>query len=99
MKYHPSILEIQKYSKNKIFPFQEVSVGKIEKEILKLDKSNASETIYIPTRIIKENAAILAEFLCTSINSVIESASLPSSLKLAYITPLHKKEKRYERKL
>ena len=99
MKCHPSILEIQKYSKNKIFPFQEVNMGKIEKEILNLDKSKASEKIYIPTRIIKENAAILVEFLCTSINSVIESASLRSSLKLAYISPLHKKEKRYERKL
>ena len=74
-------------------------MGKIEKEILNLDKSKASEKIYIPTRIIKENAAILVEFLCTSINSVIESASLRSSLKLAYISPLHKKEKRYERKL
>ena len=74
-------------------------MGKIKKEILNLDKSKASEKIYIPTRIIKENAAILVEFLCTSINSVIESASLRSSLKLAYISPLHKKEKRYERKL
>ena len=34
-KNHPSILTIQKYSKNKLFHFEEVKIGKIEKEILK----------------------------------------------------------------
>ena len=41
-KNHPSILAIQKYSKNKIFHFEEVNIGEIEKEILKLDKTKAS---------------------------------------------------------
>ena len=33
-KNHPSILAIQKYSKNKTFHFEEVNIGEAEKEIL-----------------------------------------------------------------
>ena len=39
-KNHPSILTIQKYIKNKTFHFEEVSIGEVEKEILKLDKTS-----------------------------------------------------------
>ena len=39
-KNHPSILAIQKYIKNKTFHFEEVSIGEVEKEILKLDKTS-----------------------------------------------------------
>ena len=85
-KNHESILAIKKYSKNKLFHFEEVKIGKIEKENLKLDKTNAYPKIEILTRIID----IFAEFLCTSINVEIKSASFPSSLKLADVTILHK---------
>ena len=50
-KNHPSILAIQKYSKNKTFHFKEVNFGEVEKEILKLDKTKASQKTDIPTRI------------------------------------------------
>ena len=93
MKYknHPSIVVIQKYSKNKIFHFEEVNIGEVEKEILKLDKTKASQKTDIPTRIIKGNIDIFADFLCTNINSAIKSASFPFSLKLTDVTPSHKK--------
>ena len=39
-KNHPSILAIQIYIKNKTFHFEEVSIGEVEKEILKLDKTS-----------------------------------------------------------
>ena len=61
-KNHPSILAIQKYSKNKTFHFKEVNIGEVEKEILKLDKTKASQKTDIPTRIIKENIDIFADF-------------------------------------
>ena len=38
-KNHPSILSIQKYVK--IFHFEDVNIGEIEKEILKFDKTKA----------------------------------------------------------
>ena len=85
-KNHPSILAIQKYSKNKSFHFEEVNIGEVEKEILKLDKTKGLQKADIPTRIIKEITDIFVDFLCTSINSAIESSSFPSSLKLADVT-------------
>ena len=93
-KNYLSILAIQKYSKNKIFHFEEVNIGEVEKEMLKLDKTKASQKTDIPTRIIKENIDICADFLCTSINRAIKSSSFPSSLKLADVTPVHKKGER-----
>ena len=90
-KNHPSILAIQKYRKNKIFYFEEVKIGEIKKEIPQLDKSKTSQKTDISTRSIKENIDIFAEFLCTSINGVIKSASSPCYLKLADVTPLSKK--------
>ena len=39
----------------------------------------------------KENAHIFVDYLCESINSMFKSSMLPNSLKLADITPLHKK--------
>ena len=90
-KNHPSILAIQKYSKNKTFHFEEVNISEVEKKILQLDKTKASQKTHIPTRIVKENIDIFANFLCTGINSAIMSFSLPSYLKLADVTPVHKK--------
>ena len=93
-KNHPSILAIQKYSKNKTFHFEEVNIGEVEKEILKIDKTNASQKPDIPTRIIKEDFDVFANFLCTSISSAVNSLSFPSSLKLADVTPVDKKGER-----
>ena len=90
-KNYLSILAVQKYSKNKILHFEEVNTGEVEKEILKLDKTTASQKTDIPTRIIKENIDMWADFLCTSINSAIKSSSFPSSLKIADVTLAHKK--------
>ena len=87
-KNHPSILAIQKYSKNKTFHFKEGNFGEVEK---KSNKTKASQKTDTPTRIIKENIDMFADFLCTSINSAIKSSRFPSSLKLAEVTPVHKK--------
>ena len=94
-KNHPSILAIQKYSKNKTFHFEEVNIGEVEKAILKLDKTEATQKPDILTRIIKENIEIFSDFLCTSINSTVKSSSFPSSLKLADVTPVDKKGRKY----
>ena len=89
-KNHSSIPAIQKYSKNKTFHFKEVKTGEIEKEILRLDKTKASQKSNIPAGIFKENSHTFAEFLRTSINSAIKPSILSSSLKLADVTPVHK---------
>ena len=77
---------------NKIFHFKEVKIGETKKEILKLDKTKASQNTDITTRIIKENIDI--EFVCASTNSAIKPRNFPSSLKLDDVTPLHNKERK-----
>ena len=72
-----------------------MNFGKIEKEILKLDKTKASQKTDISTRIID----IFADFLCTSINSAIKSSGFPSSLKLVDVTPMHKKGRKDMKKI
>ena len=59
-KNHPDILSIQKYSKKKTFHFEEMSIVEVEKEILKLHKTKASQKTDNTTRIIKENINIFA---------------------------------------
>ena len=63
--------------------------GKVEKEILKLEKTKTSQKTDIPTRIIKENIDIFAD-----LNSAIKSSNFFSPLKLADVTPLHKKRRK-----
>ena len=64
----------------------------MKKDILKLDKNKASQHSDIPIKIIKEDLDIFADFLCTNINSSFKSSSFPSCLKMADLTPLHKKD-------
>ena len=91
-KNHPSILTIQaKYKGKNKFSFTEVTTQDIEKEIFDLETRKASQISDIPTKIIKENVDVFADFLCTSINSSIKSSLFPSCLKFADVTPLHKK--------
>ena len=66
----------------------------IEKETQNLKINKASQSQDIPTKIIKENVDIFAEFLWKSINSLIKSSTFPSCLKSADVTPLRTKGKK-----
>ena len=91
-KDHPSILAIQSHCEKGTFRFSEVNIENIKKDILKLDKNKASQHSDIPIKIIKEDLDIFADFLCTNINSSFKSSSFPTCLKMADVTPLHKKD-------
>ena len=94
-KDHPSILAIQNNCKNRIkFAFEEIDLASIKKEIHNLKINKASQSSDIPTKIIKENVDIFAEFLWKSINSSIKSSTFPTCLKSADVIPLHKKGKK-----
>ena len=69
-KDHPSILAIQNKCKNRIkFAFEEMDLASIEKEIDNLKINKASQCSNLPTKILKENVDIFADFLWKSINS------------------------------
>ena len=93
-KNQPSIIAIKEKSKNEKFSFHEVNNEKIEREIMRLNKNKASQKSDIPIRIIKDNVDIFADFLCETVNCTIKTSNFPSCLKLADITPLHKKGKK-----
>ena len=93
-KDHPSILAIQSHCEKETFRFSEVNIKDIKKDILKLDKNKASQHSDTPIKIIKENLDIFGDFLCTNISSSFKSSSFPSCLKMADVTPLHKKGKK-----
>ena len=99
MKYknHTSIIAIKEKSKNSKFSFHEVDIEKIIKEIKGLNKNKASKSD-IPITIIHENADIFADFLAESLKGAIKSYNFPYCLKLADITPLHKKGEKTMRK-
>ena len=55
------------------------------------NKNKASQKSDIPIRITKDNVDIFADFLCETVNCTIKTSNFRSCLKLADITPLHKK--------
>ena len=75
MKYknHQNVFTIQaKYKGKNKFSFTEVTKQDIEKEnIFDLEIKKASQISYVPTKIIKEEVDVFADFVSTSINSSI----------------------------
>ena len=93
-KDHASILAIQRNCKKETFCYSEANIEDLKKDIPRLDKNKASQYSDILIKIIKENLDIFADFLCTNINSCFKSSSFTSCLKMADMTPLHKKGKK-----
>ena len=99
MKYrdHPSILTIGEVCKEKSdspFLFTGIDKEEILKEIQNLDASKACQDTDVPTKILKENADIFADFLHASFNEFVKKSEFPSVLKQANITPVFNKGER-----
>ena len=90
-KNHPSIIAIKEKLKNSKCTFHEVGNERIIKEIKSLNKNKASQKSDIPITIIHENADIFANSLAESLKGASKTYNFPNCLKLACITPLHKK--------
>ena len=88
---HPSIVAIRHKCKSSSFSFTRVQTEDIMKEINNLNNTKASLDTDIPTKIIKENSDIFVDFLKNSFNNSVDTNEFPSEMKLANITPVHKK--------
>ena len=73
------------------FSFYHITPGLVAREISSLDVSTASSKDNIPSKIIKENIDIFSSKLTYDINDSIDKTLFPRNLKLADITPAHKK--------
>ena len=96
---HPSIVRIKNtVPQTESFSFECVSIDDIKKEILKLDVSKASQLLDIPTKLLKQNYDIFANFFHTNINEGIGVSLLfPDQLKYADVKPAFKKNSRSEK--
>ena len=64
---------------------------------MNLDSSKACQDSDIPTKVIKSNSDIFADALYYEFNRSLETSVFPLSLKLANVTPVHKKCNRSEK--
>ena len=91
-KDHPLVKAIEKTAKlNSLFKFSNVEKREILHEIVNLAASKSCQDTDVPTKVIKENADIFADFLHAAINTTINKNEFPSFLKLADVIPVFKK--------
>ena len=94
-KNHPSISKIKKIVKiDQPFSFLPVSESVICDKIESLDKRKPTTHNNIPTRILVENKDIISPFITEMYNESNRTSNFPNSLKLADVTPVHKKKER-----
>ena len=74
------------------FSFPSVSLSNLQNELKCLDSSKYETDI--PTKVLKENIDIFPPFHLNYFNNTIDSSNFPNLLKLANITPVHKKDSR-----
>ena len=95
-KNHSSIKKIKsKYITVKVFSFRPVAPKDVLDIISTLFDTKSSDGD-IPLRILKENK-IFPQVLCKWINNSLNIGAFPDLLKLAEITPIHKKEDPFDK--
>ena len=93
-KNHPSIPKIKENVQVETkFHFDEINEAGIKDNINSFDKKN-HHLNNIPTRLLVENNDIISPFSTDICNESISNVDFADSLKLADITPAHKKEER-----
>ena len=91
--HHPSIIDIKRnVSISAKFSFVEIDVTEMKNEINKLNTKKAGTFMNIPVKILRDAVDIVAQPL-TDIwkEEVVKGKKFSSQLKLADITPIHKK--------
>ena len=89
---HPSIIKIkQMIPENSAFQFHGVSEISMHQMISKLDNRKAAANDSLPTKFLVDYNDIIANPICSIYNNSIIESTFPSPLKLADITPVHKK--------
>ena len=68
----------------------------IEQQLKNLNPNMASQEMNIPTRILKENSDLFAQFVLKNYNEVMTTPTFPSTLKHVTVRPIYKKESRNE---
>ena len=92
----PSIVAIRNKFKGELsFSFKTIEREGLYEEILNLDTTKACQETDIPTKVIKLNADLFADFLSSPFNNCIKTGEFPSRFKLVDITPPQKGNKNF----
>ena len=91
---HPSIIKIKEYVREENhFSFKDMTPQDLEREILKLDTRKAT-TENIPIKMLVKSYDIISKHLSDCYNNSKNLQYYPTSLKLADVTPVHKKDEK-----
>ena len=90
---HQSILKIRKaFNVSYFFSFHEITEGKIQKEISKLNGSKATPVDGIPAEMLKSKIDVHTSLLTKIINSSIQNGCFSDTLKVAEVTAIFKEK-------
>ena len=87
-KFKESVIEVNSFS------FSDMISQNLENQLLKLDTKKAIMEDDIPSKILIETNDIVSYHLCTLYNKAKNNQNYPTSLKLANVTPIHKKDEK-----
>ena len=91
---HPSITQINENVGGTNFSFKDITPQDFESETLKLDSRKANSQGDIPTRMLLKTYDIVSNHLSEHYNKAKNYQQYPASLKLADVTPIHKKDEK-----
>ena len=89
---HSSIINIKKKKFYSVLNFKKTSSTEVEKVINNLSIVKACQKDDIPTKVIKMNKDIFADFIAKDFNNCVDKGVFPDDLKHADVTPIHKKK-------
>ena len=97
-EHHPSILKIKEaFGNGEKFSLVHCMYENVCEEIKSLNISKACPKSTLPSKIIKDNYDFFALKLHNDLNRSIDDGDFPNNLKLADITPVHKKDDRTDK--
>ena len=93
IQYHPSILMINKMiTVHQRFDFSQSTEELIKDELSHLNPKKATTFKNIPCKLLKSNIETCAPILTSIYNKNVSNSSFPDKMKVADITPVHKKD-------
>ena len=91
-KNHPSIIKIKEVREiPMLFEFNFLTMHEVALEIRNINSSKSNPIDSIPAKMIKENSSFFCTLLYNNFKNCISTCTFPNKLKLADVTPVHKK--------
>ena len=89
---HPDIVEIKNHVDNdNNFDFQNITAERVEKIINTINIKKPTGADNIPAKVVRQCKVTVAQQLSSLINLSMNTGVFPESLKVAQVTPIHKK--------